>query len=104
VAPSSGLSAAVQVSSDWPSGYCANITVTNSSTTTRSGWTVVFDTKQAAMNNGWSAQFTNTGSVYQAKAMSWNSVLGAKQSTTFGYCANKTGTNTIPIIISVSSP
>ena len=103
-APPSGVSATLQMASEWSTGYCANVTVTNSSSVSSSGWTVVFDTKQAQMNNGWSAQFTNTGSVYKAKAMSWNAVLGSKQSTSFGFCANKSGTDNKPVVMSASSP
>ena len=104
VAAPSAISATIQFSSEWSAGYCANVTVTNSSSASTSGWTVVFDTKQAQMSNGWAAQFTNAGSVYTARAMSWNAVLGSKQSTSFGFCANKTGADNRPVVVSATSP
>jgi hypothetical protein len=98
-----GLSAKISKSSAWPGGYCANVTVTNESNSPAQGWTVVFDTRTAKMNNGWSAEFTNVGSVYTAKAMAWNAALGPNKSTSFGYCATASGTDDNPIVVSVSS-
>jgi predicted carbohydrate-binding protein with CBM5 and CBM33 domain len=81
----------------WNTGFQADVTVKNNSTTTAlNGWTVKW-----TFNNGqqitqiWSGVLTTSGSAMTVKPMSYNTTIAPSSSTTFGFLANVTGTNTI---------
>jgi Cellulose binding domain len=103
-APAAAVAATLAFASQWAGGYCANITVTNKSPATISSWTVVFDIAQATVSSSWSAAYTNSGSRYTAKSLSFNASLASNASTTFGYCANEIGSNAQPSVVSAATP
>ncbi len=84
--PSSGVNWSMRVTSEWQSGYCVEVTVTNSSGHSER-WTVQVPIK-GVIYAFWSAQYTRSGDVITASGESWNAVLRSGESTTFGWCTN----------------
>ena len=96
------LSATLTSQTSWQTGYCDNVTVKNLSTTNTTSWTVVIQLNQSTMNQIWSAAGTVAGSLLTAKSLSWNAVIAPSGTTSFGFCATKTGANPTPAIVSVT--
>lgn len=81
------LTAQVQISSDWGSGYCANLQVTNNSGQTAE-W-VSDHTIEGTIYNLWSANVSANSGAARFSGVDWNRELSNGQSTSFGYCANR---------------
>ncbi len=89
VAANSQVSATLSVTSDWGSGYCANVRIKNDGSTPTTNWTATIALNGASVTSSWSATFSQSGSTLTAKPASWNAQLGARGgSTDFGFCAN----------------
>ena len=87
----SQLTATIQITTEWASGYCANLTFSNNGPNAISSWSAVIDLANSTMNNNWSAQFTPTdGSRYSVTPTFWNQAISAGGSQTVGFCGNKT--------------
>jgi hypothetical protein len=72
-------------SSDWGSGFVADVTVTNSSQTTSDGWQVEFDFPHK-ITNIWSAEIvSHIGNHYIIKNAAWNGKIQSGTSKTFGF-------------------
>ncbi|WP_029251914.1 glycoside hydrolase family 6 protein [Paraoerskovia marina] len=81
----------------WNDGLTANVTVTNTSGSAVSGWEVGFTLPAGqTISNGWSGQFTTSGSDVTVGAMPWNGTLPAGGSVSFGYNASHGGSPTAP--------
>jgi hypothetical protein len=93
--PSTNGPATIAAQSDWGAGYCANVTVTNSTTAPATSWTVVIALNGATVTSSWSATLANSGDTLTATPLSWNANIAAGASVGFGYCANGTGRPTI---------
>ncbi|WP_176728966.1 polysaccharide lyase family protein [Thermogemmatispora onikobensis] len=98
-AASSGSTCRVSysVTSQWPGGFTASITLTNSGTTTINGWTLtfVFSAGQT-VTQGWNATFSQQGSQVSASSLSYNATLAPGASTTLGFNGTWTTTNPAP--------
>ncbi|WP_437536356.1 glycoside hydrolase family 11 protein [Sorangium sp. So ce726] len=93
------MSAEITFPSQWQSGYCANVTVKNTSQQTTTGWRVVVGLNGTKVANTWNATFASSNGQLTASNMSWNGNLSPSASTTFGFCANGSGK---PSLVSVS--
>ncbi|MDD2769089.1 MAG: cellulase family glycosylhydrolase [Methylococcus sp.] len=82
------LPAKLTVNSDWGTGYCADVTVTNSNSIAVL-WKTAF-TVQGTIHNLWNAAYTQTGEQVDASGLSWNSTLQTGASANFGFCAERT--------------
>ena len=83
--------------SDWSTGFTANITVNNTGTSTLNGWTLAFSfTAGQKVGQGWSATFTQTGTAVRASNLSYNGTLAPGASTSFGFNGTHTGSNPKP--------
>jgi hypothetical protein len=96
------MTASLRYTTQWQTGYCAEITVTNHGSTSTGSWEVVFDVHQSSPYNTWNAAFSHNGSVYAADSLDWNRILQPGGSQTFGLCANKTGSTWQPQILAAS--
>jgi hypothetical protein len=97
----SKVTASVTVTSSWETGYCVNLTVSNSGPGAISSWNLLVDLNQSTMNNNFSANFSPySGSRYLVTPLFWNSTIAAGGSQTVGFCGNKTGPNWTPIVAS----
>ena len=85
--PSPGVSASVAKTNDWGSGYCANVNVTNGSSSTQT-WRVQFAI-EGTIYTLWNAVWQQSGSSLTASGVSWNATLPPGGTAQFGYCANR---------------
>lgn len=83
--PPANLAVTFTTTSDWGTGYCADATVTTTSTQ-RVDWTVEFHINDT-INNFWNAALVQTGNVVTAKGVAFNKSVSASQPQTFGFCA-----------------
>lgn len=79
------VTADVFINDDWGRGYCAQVTVTNNSSSP-SDWVVSFPI-EGNIRNLWSAVYEQNGNTVTAEGVSWNNILNPGQSTGFGFCA-----------------
>lgn len=84
-APPTELPARLRVSSDWGNGYCADVSVTNSTGTTVE-WQTHFLT-DGPIDSLWNALYTQDGNQVTATGEDWNKLLGAGETADFGFCA-----------------
>ena len=73
---------------DWGAGYCADVTVTNTTAETVT-WEVelAFD---GMINNHWNAEITDlAGDLYRFRGVAWNAEIGPDESASFGLCASR---------------
>jgi cellulase/cellobiase CelA1 len=84
------------VVNQWPGGFQATITVTNGASA-RSSWRVgwTFPSGQV-ITQLWNASYTQSGSSVTASNVSYNGALAAGGTTSFGFTASWTSSNTNP--------
>jgi len=81
--------------SAWNTGLTANLRVT--SATVVDGWTLTFDFPNGQqVTQGWSAQWSQTGSTVTATNAPWNGRLAPGASADIGFNASHPGTPTAP--------
>ena len=91
--------ATLTINSNWATGYCGRVAVRNAGTSAISTWSVSLAMNQSTLTNNDSAAFQSTSAGnYRVTPLSWNSSLAPGASTSFGFCANKTGTNYTPTV------
>jgi hypothetical protein len=79
-------SASYATQSQWQGGFVANLTVTNTGTTTLNGWTVTFTYPgDQKITNAWNTAFTQTGETITAASLSYNATLAPGATATFGW-------------------
>jgi endoglucanase len=102
--PSLQLAAEAIVLSEWNTGFCTNLRVTNQGNTPTSNWKLTFAVNQAEIYETWNASFVSQGSTYQVTPTpDWAKVIQPGKSVEVGYCAKKLGTNFKPSQLSVTS-
>jgi hypothetical protein len=95
-AQSSGLTATLTTTTDWGSGYCMVINITNGNTLPTTSWQVGLDFKGTTSYTTWNGVFSGTtGPVTVGPVAAWNAVIpsGASQNSV-GFCANRPSGNT----------
>ena len=98
----SRLKVVSNMQSDWQSGFCMSMQVSNQGNSSIRDWQVTFQMNQAAINNSWNGNFKPQGSKYVVTPMDWGQVIEPGQSRDLGFCANKLGSDYQPRQISVS--
>ena len=88
----SDLNVEVVRQSDWDSGFCANVIVSNPDDKRRD-WTISFNA-EGLINNLWNANYSQDKStlITTASGLDWNRYVEPHSSVTFGYCASKVAT------------
>lgn len=82
-----GLTTSIRKTTDWGSGYCADVAVTNT-TAAPIDWLVNF-TIEGRVSSLWNANYSQNGNTVTAEGVSWNNIVQARGMVTFGFCANK---------------
>ena len=83
---SAGCSATYTVSSDWGSGFNADVTVKNTGTTAISSWKVTWTwSGSQRITSMWNATYTQNGSAVTAVNAAHNGSVPAGGSTSFGF-------------------
>lgn len=100
-APPAALTASVQVTSNWTSGYCATLNVTNSGGVS-SSWRVVLSTNSSTITSAWNAQFSGSAGVVEVHpTQAWNATIPPHTTaSTVGFCASKPTPGAIASVVS----
>ncbi|WP_224244175.1 glycosyl hydrolase family 18 protein [Hyalangium gracile] len=78
----------------WPTGYCAEMRVSNLTGQDIKSWTVTFQLVPGmAISSLWNANWTQQGTLHTVKDQGWNGALRAGAQASFGFC----GTRTVPV-------
>jgi endoglucanase len=77
----------VRIVSDWTVGYCADVTVVNSSAAPVV-WKVQLQVP-GRVNNLWNGDFTQAGAALTVWGKDYNKTVQPKGTQAFGYCANR---------------
>lgn len=95
--PPPGACRVAYAPTSWGNGFTANVTITNTSTTTVNGWTLVwtFGGNQV-ITNEWNGDITQNGSTVTARNVGHNPVIAPGGNQTFGFQGTYSGTNTSP--------
>lgn len=87
--PSGGVTASLQVSSDWGSGMTGTVTVTNDTNAPVQGWEVQL-TSADLLGNVWNGVLSQqSGGVALVSNASWNADIAPGGSTSFGFQATE---------------
>ena len=102
--PTSGTGAcsgAYSVTSSWPGGFQGQVVVTNTGSATLNSWQLgwTFPGSQA-INNLWNGSYTQSGGKVTVTNESYDGTLAPGASTTVGFTATYSGTNTAPSSVS----
>jgi endoglucanase len=98
----SQLKVSSNIQSDWQSGFCISMMVSNPGSAPVQDWQVTFQMNQASINNSWNGSFQPQGSQYVVTPLDWGKVIEPGQSRDLGFCANKLGSDYQPRQFSVS--
>lgn len=81
-----GVTTAVQVTTDWGTGYCTNVTVSTASAAPIT-WSVKVPVAKGKVSSLWSADYSVANNTITAKGKAWNATVKAGQPATWGFCA-----------------
>jgi endoglucanase len=94
-----GASASLHVDNDWGSGFTATVTITNRGTAATSSWRVTWTWPgNQQISNAWNAAVTQSGTGVTANNLSYNGTIAPGGSTSFGFQASYSGTNSAPTL------
>jgi cellulase/cellobiase CelA1 len=89
--------ATYKIVGSWPGGFQGEVAVLSTGSAATAGWTVRWTYANGqTLTQVWGATVTSSGSTVTATNLSWNGALAPGASTSFGFLANSTGTNTAP--------
>ena len=98
--PPGGSCSVNYVVDQWGTGFTANVTITNNSSTAVSGYTLTWSfTNGQQVSSGWNATFSQSGTTVSASnpASQWNGTIAANGGTAaFGFQGTHTGSNPKP--------
>ncbi|MDD2761019.1 MAG: cellulose binding domain-containing protein [Methylomonas sp.] len=77
----------LHVDSDWGSGYCATVAVSNQGASSQQ-WAVDLNI-EGRVDNMWNGVYSQSGSSLQVQGEAWNAALAGGASTSFGFCASR---------------
>ncbi|MEA2028103.1 MAG: glycoside hydrolase family 9 protein, partial [Campylobacterota bacterium] len=101
-----GLEVTQKIQSDWESGYCSDVIISNQSSEDKL-WSVSFEAA-GRVNDLWNAHYTQDPQslVIEAQGVEYNQVVKANETVTIGYCASKLSSlpTTSPTSISTPTP
>ncbi|HEY3871549.1 MAG TPA: cellulose binding domain-containing protein [Actinocrinis sp.] len=107
VPPPANASCAVTytISSSWPGGFGANVTLTNNGSTAISNWTLTFafPASGETVSDGWDGTWTQSGQNVTVVNAGWNGTLNASGgSTSIGFNGSDTGLDTAPTVFFIN--
>ncbi len=85
----SDLVATLTITSDWATGYCADVHVKNGGTAVIGGWSVIVDAGTSTLSQAWNVTVARQGSIYTATPVDWNRPIAPGGEADWGFCANK---------------
>ncbi|RDI16802.1 cellulose binding domain-containing protein [Lentzea flaviverrucosa] len=91
------------VISAWNNGLTSNITITNTGSSTISGWSLVFTLPGGqTITSGWSATYSPASGQVTARNVQYNGDIAPNASITVGFQATHTGDNSAPASYSLN--
>ncbi|MFI6819635.1 glycoside hydrolase family 9 protein [Micromonospora sp. NPDC050187] len=82
---------------DWSTGFTATVTLTNTGTSTLTGWSLGFSFPAGQqLTQAWSANVTQSGAAVTATNLAYNGTLAPGASTSFGFNGTHSGSNPKP--------
>ncbi len=92
------------ITSDWGSGFNADVAITNQGATPINGWTLTWTFPgNQTLTGGWNGQVTQSGAGVSAIPAGWNGTIGANGGkVTVGFGATYQGTNAKPTTFSLN--
>ncbi|QRK07427.1 lytic polysaccharide monooxygenase [Archangium violaceum] len=92
--PAGNCEVAYSEPNKWFGGFTGNIQITNTGSSTISGWKLQWDyTDGQTVTNGWSAKLSQQGTTVTAENEAWSGTIPPNGSVTFGFNANASGSN-----------
>jgi hypothetical protein len=92
-------SATLTITSDWGSGYCANVDLTNALTVATTRWQVIIDFKGLAVPAApWNTTFESHGNMVTAHPASYNTSIAPNGTASFGFCGSSVAGGVRPAI------
>lgn len=95
----SNLKTEITITSDWDTGFCSQLAVTNQGDTSVENWRFKFQMNQATLESTWNGTFTSSSSdssQYTVIPDDWMQAIAPNQTRNVGFCANKTGSDYQP--------
>jgi endo-1,4-beta-xylanase len=87
----------------WNSGYTGSVTLTNTGDAAWSSWTLTATLPAGqSLQQGWSAQWSQSGSTLRATNAAWNGSVPPGGSVQIGYNAGHTGNTSVPTAVAVN--
>ena len=99
---SKGISVSLTYKSDWRSGYCSRVLVTNTGDDSLRDWQIVINLGQARLTQLSNANSNLVGSRMTVTSPAKNSRISAGDSASFVFCANAGGPEYHPTLESVA--
>ncbi|MFJ8578437.1 cellulose binding domain-containing protein [Micromonospora sp. NPDC093277] len=97
--PAGGCGATYQVTNSWEGGFQAEVTVRNNMGSAINGWSVSWNFANGQqLSQLWSGTYTQNGSLVVVRDAGYNGPLGVGGTTTFGFLASWSGTNSVPAL------
>lgn len=91
------------ITQDWGSGFGADVTITNTGTTTMSDWSITWTWPSGqSVGSLWNASYTQTGSEVTVTNVGWNADIAPGASVSFGFNGSYPSTNTDPTVFTVN--
>jgi hypothetical protein len=101
-AAAAGCAVNYAVSSQWPGGFGANVTVTNLGDPL-TGWTVTWSFGAGqTVTQAWNTSLTQSGAAVTARNVSYNGTVGTNGTVSFGFNGSSTGSNPAPTSFAVN--
>ncbi|MFJ9152447.1 PHB depolymerase family esterase [Streptomyces sp. NPDC102270] len=95
--PQPGACKVTATTNAWNTGLTASVTVTNTGTTTVTGWKLAFTLPAGqTITNGWGATYTPSSGAVTATNATYNGTLAPNASVSIGYQANHSGNSAVP--------
>ncbi|MEU6391546.1 cellulose binding domain-containing protein [Streptomyces sp. NPDC046939] len=91
-----------KVTNEWPGGFQADVTLTNTSTAPWDGWSLTWSFPDGQkLTQAWNAEASQSGSTVTAKNLAWNGKLAPGSSAAFGFTGFRASGNGVPGAFSV---
>jgi cellulase/cellobiase CelA1 len=98
-----GLSVSLTYQSDWKSGYCSTVSITNTGPRAISDWQVVINLGEARLAQLWKGNTSLAGQRMTVTPEGENSQVNAGATASFGFCAAAAGPSYHPTLVSAAS-
>lgn len=85
------------ITNQWPGGFGASVTITNTGSTTINGWTLTWSFANGqTITQIWNASYSQSGGNVSASNLSYNGTIAPGSNTNFGFNGSWNGSNSSP--------